>query len=197
MIAAPDTTSALICSTIDNIIQHQAVHNKVISEIQTATAAGTLSSPVATFAQIKTLPYFNACIQETARLFPSIPVILPRQVSAGGLVLDDGHVRFSVPGGTALGASASVVNRDVHVFGEDADVFRPERWLEDAQVPGDGDRVRQMHRLLFSWGYGSRSCVGKNLAMLETSKFCFQVSTPYLFAFSFGLKGPRGGGPEF
>lgn len=165
MVAAPDTTSALICSVVNQVLQHPDVHKKLVLEITAATDAGELDQPVATFTQIKNLPFFAACIQESARLFPSIPVLLPRRVSKGGLVLKG----FFIPEGTAIGASAAVVNRDPNVFGPDAEIFRPERWLEQS------DRVAQMHRLIFSWGCGTRKCSGKSLALLETYKFCFQL----------------------
>ena len=166
LVAAPDTTSALICSVVNQVLQHPDVHKKLVSEITAATDAGDLDRPVATFTQIKSLPFFAACIEESARLFPSIPVLLPRRVSKGGLVLKG----FFIPEGTAVGASAAVVNRDPNVFGADAKTFRPERWLEQS------DRVARMHRLIFSWGSGTRKCIGKSLALLETYKFCFQVS---------------------
>ena len=165
MIAAPDTTSALICSTINNVIQHSAIHSRLNSEITAATASESLDFPIASFAQIERLPYFTACVQEAARLFPPIPVIISRRVSPGGLCLN-GHF---IPEGTAIGASAAVINRDPHVFGVDAGVFRPERWLEEPA------KVAQMQRFMFSWGFGSRKCVAKHLALLETYKFCFQV----------------------
>ena len=168
MVAAPDTTSALICAMVNQIIQDQDVYQRLILEITEAAAAGKLDHPVASFAQMKSLPYFTACIQESARLFPSIPVLIPRRASPKGLVLK-GHF---IPEGTAVGASASVINRDPNVFGADAAIFRPERWLEDSA------RTAQMHRLIFSWGFGSRKCIGKNLALLEAYKFCFQVSKP-------------------
>lgn len=166
MIAAPDTTSALICSVINQVLQHQNVHNQLIAEITAATAAGNLDYPVATYKQIRDLQFFTACIQESARLFPSIPVILPRSVSKGGLALKG----YFIPEGTAIGASAAVINRNPHIFGKDAAVFRPERWLDTP------DRVAPMYRLMFTWGFGSRKCIGKNLALLETYKFCLQVS---------------------
>ena len=168
MIAAPDTTSALICSLVNNILRNPRVHRALVSEIASASAAGRLASPVATFAQISALPYFTACVQEAARLCPSIPVLIPRRVSAGGCVLDG---RF-VPAGATVGASAAVTNLDRRVFGDDATDFRPERWLA-----GPPERVALMRRLTFSWGFGSRKCMGKNLALLETYKFCLQVSS--------------------
>ena len=53
MVAAPDTTSALICSVINQVIQNPDVHTRLISEITAATAAGKLNRPVATFDQIR------------------------------------------------------------------------------------------------------------------------------------------------
>jgi len=167
MVAAPDTTSALICSVVNQVLQHPDIHKRLVSELTAATAAGNLDHPVATFAQTKSLPFMTACIQESARLFPSIPVLIPRRVSQGGMVLKG----YFIPEKTAIGASAAVINRNTDVFGADAAAFRPERWLENS------DRVAQMHRFMFSWGFGTRKCVGKNLALLETYKFCFQVSS--------------------
>ncbi|KAL9630010.1 MAG: hypothetical protein Q9164_006624 [Protoblastenia rupestris] len=179
MVAAPDTTSALICSVVNQVIQHPDVHRKLVSEIMVATAAGNLNHPVATFAQIKDLPFFTACIKESARLSPSIPVVIPRRVSQGGLVLKG----LFIPEGTAIGASAVVLNRNPDVFGEDATAFRPGRWLEQS------DRINQMHRLIFSWGFGTRKCIGKNLALLETYKFCFQGNrVDFLVAYIAALK---------
>ena len=166
MVAAPDTTSALICSVINQVVKHPAIHERLTSEIMTMTAAGKLNQPVASFAQIRDLPFFTACIQECARLFPSVPVVITRRVPEEGLILKD----MFVAGGTAIGASATVINRDPTVFGADAAEFRPQRWLDGS------DRVALMNRLIFSWGYGPRECLGKNLALLETYKFCFQVS---------------------
>ncbi|KAL9631405.1 MAG: hypothetical protein Q9164_005915 [Protoblastenia rupestris] len=73
MIAASDTTSTLIYSIVDQVIQHPDVHRRLVSEIMVATAAGNLNHPVATFTQIRNLPFFTACIKESARLFPSVP----------------------------------------------------------------------------------------------------------------------------
>ena len=166
MVAAPDTTSALICATIENVIRHPHVYTKLMREIQTFTSNGKLATPIASFTEIRQMPYFTACVDETARLYPPIPALLPRRVSSGGLVLNG---RF-IPEGTSIAASPSVINQNWDVFGADADAFRPERWLE-----GPPDQLKQMHRFLFTWGFGSRKCAGRNLALIETYKLCLQV----------------------
>ena len=125
MVAAPDTTSALICALIESIITDSKIYAKVMHEINTFTAQARLDSPLASDTQIKNMPYFTSCVWETARLFPSIPVVLPRRVSAAGITLAGKYL----PEGTSIGASAAVINRDPGIYGPDPHTFRPERWL--------------------------------------------------------------------
>jgi cytochrome P450 len=54
------------------------------------------------------------------------------------------------------------------VFGEDVEVYRPERW----EVKGEGDeqRVKVMNGTMLQFGMGSRTCIGKNISLLEIYK---------------------------
>ena len=165
MVAASDTTSAFICPFVNNIIQDARIYAKLGAEIADFEKQGRLSSPVVTFDETGQMPYYMACVKETLRYSPSTPMIMPRCVGEGGLELDGRHV----PEGAEMGANPYVVHRDTTVFGEDAHLFRPERWL------GNEERVREMDRYLMTWGYGTRSCLGKNIAQLETQKLCLQV----------------------
>ena len=165
MVTAPETTSTLICATIEGILSHPRVYVEVMRKINTFTSQGKLSSPIASYAQIRNMPYFTSCVYESARLFPSIPIILPRRVSRGGITLNGSYI----PEGTSIGACSPVINRDPGIFGPDPHLFRPERWL------GPQNQVKQMHRFLFSWGFGTRKCPAKNLALIETYKLCLQV----------------------
>ncbi|OGM41477.1 hypothetical protein ABOM_010074, partial [Aspergillus bombycis] len=63
---------------------------------------------------------------------------------------------------TVIGTNPWVIHRNKQIFGEDADVFRPERWLE-----GNASRKE---RFFFAFGAGSRTCIGKSLGLLEISK---------------------------
>ncbi|KAI4171236.1 MAG: hypothetical protein LQ343_004442 [Gyalolechia ehrenbergii] len=166
MIATPDTTSAFICASIDNILHAPAIHSRVVSEVKTFVSQHKLHSPVASYAEIKRIPYLTACIWEAARLCPSIPVVIPRRVSPGGLWVSG----YYIPEGTSIGASPSVINRDVGIFGPQTDQFRPERWLERTD-----EEVAKMHKFLFSWGFGARQCAGKDLALMMTFKVCLQL----------------------
>lgn len=58
-----------------------------------------------------------------------------------------------------------VAHRNTAVFGPDADVFRPERWLE-----GDKERAKMMEQNFMPFGLGSRVCIGRNISLLEMNK---------------------------
>lgn len=52
------------------------------------------------------------------------------------------------------------------IFGDDADQFVPERWLRDGEAG-----AANMERHWMSFGYGSRTCVGKHIAIAEMLKW--------------------------
>ncbi|KAI9789482.1 MAG: hypothetical protein M1816_006024 [Peltula sp. TS41687] len=164
MVAASDTTAAFFCGFLRYVLQTPGVYDDLIAEIDDFDRRGLLSSPVPTFEEIKRMPYFQACHRETLRFQPSTPIILPRYVSEGGLDL---YGKYA-PAGAEIGANPYVIHRDKGIYGEDADQFRPRRWLEDPK------REKEMERYILTWGYGTRICLGKNIAQLETYKLMVQ-----------------------
>jgi len=64
-----------------------------------------------------------------------------------------------------------VAHRNVSVYGQDADKWRPERWLE-IEANGRGAEVEQY---FFAFGMGSRTCLGKNISLLELNKLIPQL----------------------
>lgn len=165
LIATFDTTAALICAFVNHMIDNPWVMTKLIAEIQEFQLQGRNTSPVVSLEETEDMPYFMACVNETLRASPSTPVTLPRVVSDGGLVLKNTFI----PPGTEIGANPYVINRDQNVFGADADDFNPERWFEDPE------RVKQMHKWMFTWGWGPRDCVGRPLARMLSQKLLLQV----------------------
>lgn len=83
-----------------------------------------------------------------------------RVVPPGGLVVCGQHI----PAGTEIGVYGSVLHHRAQVFGEDVDIFRPERWL------GDEEKVRKMKNTMFTFSSGKYNCLGKNLARMEVTK---------------------------
>jgi cytochrome P450 len=71
---------------------------------------------------------------------------------AGGLQFGGKYI----PEGYRVGINAAVIHFDQRIFGEDAHQFRPERWLDPAAAAN-------MDRYMFQFGYGTRTCIGKNV----------------------------------
>ncbi|KAL3958241.1 hypothetical protein ACCO45_006403 [Purpureocillium lilacinum] len=79
-------------------------------------------------------------------------------------------MRFRFGPGTIVGINPAVIHHDKSVFGEDAAEFNPERWLTS-----DDERIKYMDRHLMTFGYGSRTCIGKNISIMEMGKLVPQV----------------------
>lgn len=106
------------------------------------------------------MTYLQACIKESLRHHPSIGQMLPRELPRGEAMICGEHP----PAVTTVGCNAKL-HKDASVFGPDADIWRPERWLEDREA------ARHMDCLLVTVGTGPRVCIWKNTALLEVTKF--------------------------
>lgn len=95
-----------------------------MKEIDGAAKEGRISK-VVTWKEAQTLPYLDACIKEASRLHPSISFPLERIVSDTGLEVDG----YMLPPRTRVSMNPWVVQRQAGPYGEDPEVWRPERWL--------------------------------------------------------------------
>jgi cytochrome P450 len=121
-------------------------------------------------------------IIETLRLFPPFTGLPFKVIPPGGDTIDGKHV----PGGTLIAPNFWMTGRNRAVFGDDAEVFRPERWLEAAEGP-DRERRAEMRRVAeLAFGYGRWGCAGKMIAFLELNK----VFVELLRQFDFQLVNP-------
>ena len=174
-IGSQDTNSALISAFVNLLLHYPAAYAKLRQEIAECDRNNRLSSPVVKYEETTKMPYFMACVQETLRFAPPVSLALPRHAPAGGMLINDTWI----PETTELASNPFVIHRNRDVFGLDADCFRPERWLEE-----DADRLKKMHKYFFAFGYGSRRCIGKHIALFTAQKFLVQVSAtrhPWLF----------------
>jgi cytochrome P450 len=125
------------------------------------------SSPI-TDAEARTMPYLQAIIKEGLRIWPPVTGLSSKEVPKGGDVING----VFIPGGTHIGCAFWGIFRSREIWGEDANEFRPERWLID-----DKARLKEMEVVWeFIFGYGKWQCLGKNVAMIELDKIIVEVS---------------------
>lgn len=187
LIAGSDTTSNSSCAIAYYLAANpeaqrklQAELDSVLKPVRTAppptSQAGTPPLPpsdvAARFADIKNLPYLQACINEGLRLHSTSGIGLPRVIPPGSSLEVCGET-FNE--GTILSVPSYTVHHSKQVWGEDAEQYRPERWLG-----------REVGKEFNPFSFGPRACVGRNLASMELliiiatvfHRYEFELSTP-------------------
>lgn len=162
--AGSDTTATAIRATLLYVLTHPRVHRKLLAEIKSAP----ISSPIK-YKEARELPYLQAVIKEGLRIHPPVPSLLSKKVPPSGDVIDGCYI----PGGTRVAHNIWAMQR-APVFGEDAEVFRPERWMEAKAE--QLIRMGQCTDLVF--GHGRWGCLGKQVALMELNKVIVEVSCP-------------------
>ena len=93
---------------------------------------GTYENPEnITFSSLKACSYLQWCMNETLRMFPTVPMNSRRSIKdttlprGGG---PDGLSPIFIPKDTEVNYSVYATHRNKGFWGEDADTFNPERW---------------------------------------------------------------------
>ncbi|GFG18849.1 pisatin demethylase, partial [Aspergillus udagawae] len=162
--AGSDTT-AIALRAVFYLLRNPAAMAKLNAEIDNADREGKLSKPVSYRESTNHLPYLQAVLKEAMRLHPSVGLILEREVPKGGITLCGRHI----PGGTVVGINVWVLHRDAGVF-PDPDKFIPERWIDS-----DPQLLKKMEQAFFAFGAGSRTCIGKNISLIEMHEIIPQL----------------------
>ncbi|KAH7381087.1 putative cytochrome P450 pisatin demethylase [Cadophora sp. MPI-SDFR-AT-0126] len=178
IVAGSDTTAISLSSVLLYLLTSPTAMTRLRSEVD---AQGKAGGPT-TFKIAHEMPYLRAVIKEALRLHPATGLPLWRIVPKGGAVV--AGQRFEA--GTIVGLNSWVAHYDRSIFGDDADVFRPERWL---QAEEDPDRYRQMEAYYMPFGLGSRTCLGRHVSTLEMCKLVPEL----IGRFDFELAMPESG----
>ncbi|KIY04076.1 uncharacterized protein Z520_00768 [Fonsecaea multimorphosa CBS 102226] len=172
--AGAESTASTLAITTHYLLQHPAAMAELIKELEDAQ----LASPPS-FKSVAKLPYLEAVIKESMRVYNISVFTLDREVPAGGA-----HVAgVFVPGGTTVAISMMGLARREELWGPEPADFRPERWLE-----GDSARRNRMERAFMGFGQGKRMCIGQHIAWIEMKK----VLPELLLNYEFELIRPKG-----
>ncbi|KAI4599462.1 hypothetical protein KJ359_001904 [Pestalotiopsis sp. 9143b] len=162
MVAGSDTVSNSLSAIMYYLFKHPPCLQKLRDEVdQLQLKAGEKMHKNVTFKETQGMPYLQAVIKEALRIHPATALPLERVVPEGGATISG---RF-FPEGTIVAINPWVEHRNTALFGADAEEFRPERWLAE-----DADKLAVMNRHWMPFGLGSRTCIGRHIAMLEISK---------------------------
>ncbi|KPI38564.1 Pisatin demethylase [Cyphellophora attinorum] len=163
--AGSDSTASTMQSFCWNVLNNPDVYRTLMDEILAADM-----SEMVQYNEAQNLPYFQACLKEAMRLQPAVGLNITRKVPAQGAEIHG----TKLPGGVNVAVNGWVLHRDQEVFGVDAEIYNPSRWLVE-----DKEKLRNMDRCMFQFGGGSHVCIGRHLALLEMNKVLPQLLRRY------------------
>ncbi|KAI0781643.1 cytochrome P450 [Irpex lacteus] len=170
LFAATDTTSGMLSRLLHLLAQRPQVQEKLRAEVKDARDEHDIP-----YDKLIQLPYLDAVCKETLRMYPPTPtafrqaqqdVVLPLSFPIRDINGKEQR-EILVPKGTVIVFDLAGANRHKAVWGDDADVWKPERWLTplpdtviNAHMPG-------VYSHLMTFLGGSKSCIGFKFAAIE------------------------------
>lgn len=165
LLAGRDTTACLLSDVWWSISKDPKIWDRLQEEVRSLEAPLGEERPI--FEELKSMKYLRAVLNESLRLHPVVPAnsrqaIVDTTLPSGGG--KDGKSPLFVPKGTIVNYAVHAMHHRKELFGEDADEFRPERWLDEEGKKG----------LRVGWEYlpfngGPRICIGQQFALTEAS----------------------------
>jgi cytochrome P450 len=169
--AGSETTAISLSSVFYYLLKNPRCLEALLRELDDKARNGYFKDGehgLVTWTESQGLPYLDACIKEAFRLHPAPGLPLERVVPAQGVEIAGEFVK----GGTIVGCSAWVIHRRTEFFGKDVEDFRPERWVVDETKDKESEakRIKEMTGIMLQFGMGARTCIGKNISLLEIYK---------------------------
>ncbi|KAI3684478.1 hypothetical protein L6452_33702 [Arctium lappa] len=143
-VAGTDTTFATLIWSISELLRHPRVMRKLQQEV-TEIAQG---KPLILEKDLEKMEYLKATIKEILRMYPSLPLLIPRESRQ-----DVKLMGYDIPRGTQTIVNAWAIGRDPTSWKEPNE-FWPERFLNS---PTD---YKGVHFELIPFGAGRRGCPG-------------------------------------
>ena len=179
--AGSDTLTIALTAIAYHVLQNPTSVQKLVAELDAAIAKGTPAAK-----ELLGLPYLDACVKEAMRMLAPFGGPMPRLSPRGGLQISDKHI----PEGTSICVMHDGVHFDERVY-PNATTFQPERWsdgkTEDMERCFLGVRIPHLPISLLEniandrpqFSTGPRSCLGKNIALLEMKRLLLRLFTEY------------------
>lgn len=178
--AGSETTAISLAAVFYYLLRYPHCYHKLMNELDSAVTEGRIENRpngAVSWTESQNLPYLDACIKEAFRMHPAAGLPLERVTPPQGIEIDGEFI----PGGTIVGCSAWVIHKrqDVYGMAYDVDSYVPERWLEATK-----EQLKEMNGNMLQFGSGSRTCIGKNISLLEVYKLVpsflrrFEVRSP-------------------
>lgn len=187
IMAGHETTSNSLSWALLELAKHPEIQAKLRDEIRAMEPLVFTRGTSFTATDLDNMPYLTAVVKESLRFHPVsynvfrvsekddvLPLLKP-------IVGKDGKVIHEIPiqKGLQIITSIAAYNRNKDIFGEDSNVFNPDRWLRDSVKSSVS---LGMYANLFTFSGGGRGCIGWRFAVLELSAFIVELLNNFEFS---------------
>jgi len=175
LLAGIDTTSDTLMFLFWalSLPENQQYQKKIIDEVQSVSGLEADASPEI----CDKLPYLDAVIKETLRLYAPLPASEPRSLPTNCMI--DGYL---IPAGTVVSMAPFSLHRNAEIF-RDPLKFNPDRWLDKTA------EAVEMKKWWWAFSSGGRMCIGMHLAMSEMTTLVTAVYRLYDTRIAPGFEG--------
>ncbi|KAJ7059524.1 cytochrome P450 [Mycena amicta] len=179
LVAGHETTGTATAWALYALSTHPSIQNTLRTEFESQTGTDL---PTA----LNALPYLDKVVREVLRLYASSAftsrVAMKDDVIPLETAYTDGKgsvVVRAVREGQMIFIPIAAVNRDVDIWGPDADEFKPERW--DA-LPDTAKSVPGIYSNLLTFLGGPHNCIGWRFSLAEMKSLLFVLIRAFEFA---------------
>ncbi|KAF9020805.1 cytochrome P450 [Hymenopellis radicata] len=186
LVAGHETTAAAVSRALFSVTERSDIQAKLRTEILSVAT----ESP--TFDELNALPYLDMVLKETLRLHAPV-TSTARVATKDDLIPVSKHFRHAdgvtrdyigIKKGEAVIIPLRLMNIDTAIWGDDAEVFKPERW---ENLPSATSAIPGVWGNMMTFLGGPRSCIGYRFALAEAKAILFTL----LRAFEFELAVPH------
>ncbi|KZT61471.1 cytochrome P450 [Calocera cornea HHB12733] len=179
--AGHETSAAGLSWTLLSLAEHPEVQRKLRAELS------QVENDSPGMDALDSLPYLDMVMKESLRLHSPVPLTTRTarrddEIPLSRPVLDKNgksHNSIRVQAGDSIGVEIRAMNNSKLLWGEDAYVFRPERWSESFvcanEIPGI-----YAHSLTFIGG--ERTCIGYRFSIIDMKAILFTLIRSFEFA---------------
>ncbi|KAF2730502.1 cytochrome P450 [Polyplosphaeria fusca] len=150
LVAGHETTSGTLGFLFYHLLKNPDKYMKLQKEVDEVLGDGPFEAK-----HVSQLPYLKFCIYETLRYMG--PIATPGKHAIKPTLIAG---KYYVEPSTQLVMNLKPFHHDPKVWGDDADTFRPERWM-------DGGFEKLPPNAFKAFGDGERACIGRTFAEQE------------------------------
>ena len=152
------------------------IKSRIINELESMFPENLDGTDPIPFTKLNKVSLLEYAMIECLRMAPPIGYAMPRDTPRQGAVI----CGIYVPGGTSVGVPAATIGRNPAVY-PNPDTWDPDRWFADKAD------LALMKTGFLGFGFGSRQCIGRNVA----TQFIMKMIATLLLRYDVELEDPE------